>query len=98
MPRIAPDWFWNVRYGTYSLISGDRPGVTRTVCPSSRHAVDAKAANAGLRSPLAVRRPLFHVFGESRMMNQQNISTYGLAAAIRNACFAKAACCAYVTP
>src|SRR5581483_1156521 len=52
----------------------------------------------GFFEPLFVSRPLCHVPGLSRIVNQTNISTYGLAAAIVRAVFASLACRAYVTP
>src|SRR5215217_2614601 len=85
--------------GTYTLIRGDRDAATRTVCPASSRAVDENAAYPGFGAPPADRRPLFHVLPVlSRMMNQQNISTYGFAAAIRSATRASAACLALETP
>src|SRR6266850_5687277 len=98
-PTSAPAWFWNIRYGAYTFSVGGAPDGTHSVWPSISRAVAENVPSAGFGAPLADSRPLFHVFVfESRMMNQQNISTYGFAAAICSACFANAACLAFVTP
>src|SRR5579862_1000112 len=84
--------------GANTFTTGNRLGATTCDCPSSFFATEAKAAYAGFLVPPAVSSPLCQVPGLSRIVNQMNISTNGLAAAICRAVFASLACRAYVTP
>src|ERR1700722_19937288 len=75
------------------------PGTSSWDSPLIPFATPAKAAYKGLFVPLAVSRPLNHVFEVlSLNTNQMNISTYGFACASWSAFFASAACWVVVTP